>query len=302
MGTRDPEMSARRLLSWLLWRTGATALARRALTSDGRFVVMFHGVASREYPELPAAVQPSFTAAGLRAAVAWIAGRFRLLTPDELLTGRTPGVLLTFDDGFANNAVQALPVLEELDAPAVFFVTTRHVREPRDWLPATRELVRRHWPADSDVPEDIARDLFDGMSRDQLSACAEHPLVTVGSHTVGHPFLTRCDDATLAGELERSRDQLQSWTDQPVDLFAYPTGDYDLRVARAVRDAGYRAAFAQDAVGFAKEPAGIGLPAYEIPRIGLYAADPPYLAAKLSGLHRRALPLDQTFVDGDADG
>ncbi len=287
-------MTARRLFSWLLWRTGAAAAIRRMLASGGRFAVIFHGVASGEYSDLPRAVQPSFTAAALRDAVTWIAGRFRLLTPDEFLAGRAAGVLLTFDDGFANNASQALPVLEELDAPAVFFVTARHVREPRDWLPATRELVRAHWHAERPVPEEVARDLFDGMSRQQLALCAEHPLVTIGSHTVGHPFLTRCDDATLRDELEGSRDLLQTWCGRTVDLFAYPTGDYDLRVARAARGAGYRAAFAQD-------PAGIGLPAYEIPRIGLYAADSPYLAAKLSGLHRRALPLGEVFGGGDVD-
>ncbi len=277
-------MTGRELFSWLLWRTGAAAVTRRLLTSGGRFVVMFHGVASGEVRELPALVQPSFTAAALCGAVAWIASRFRLLTPGEFLAGHTAGVLLTFDDGFANNATQALPVLQELDAPAVFFVTTQHVREPRDWLPATRKLVRKHWRDERQVPDEVARDLFDGMSRDQLEACAEHPLVTIGSHTVGHPFLTRCDDASLSDELERSREQLRTWCGHAVDLLAYPTGDYDLRVARAARAAGYRAAFAQD-------PAGVGMPAYEIPRIGLYASDPPYLAAKLSGLHRRTLPL-----------
>lgn len=285
-------MTTRRFFSWLLWRTGAATAARRMLTRKGRFVVTFHGVASRDYPELPPAVQPSFTAAGLRYTVAWLADRLRLLTPEEFLDGRTAGVLLTFDDGFANNAVNALPVLEALDAPAVFFVTTQHVREPRDWLPATRELVRRHWHAEGEVPEEIARDLFDGMSRRQLEVCAEQPLVTVGAHTVGHPFLTGCDDATLEDELERARDLLQTGCAQAVDLFAYPAGDYDLRVARAARAAGYRAAFVEDAVG-------VGLPAYEIPRVGLYAAHPSYLAAKLSGLYRRPLPLGNVFQGSD---
>ena len=118
------------------------------------------------------------------------------------------------------------------------------------------------------------------MSRADLGACAEHPLVTIGSHTVSHPRLTRCDDAALAAELEESRRLLEDWCGATVDLFAYPKGDYDLRVARAVRDAGYRAAFAED-------PVGAGLPDFEIPRIGLYAHDAAYLSAKLSGLHRR---------------
>ncbi len=264
-------------------------LARRILTRAGSFVVCFHAVAARRYAGLPAAIQPAFDVAELRAAVDWIAGRFEILSPEELLRGEKPGVLLTFDDGFANHATNALPVLEDLEAPAVFFVTAQHVREPRNWLPATRDKVRRHWPAEDEVPESIARDLFDGMSPAQLSSCAEHPLVTIGSHTVHHTFLTRCDDATLRGELVQAKALLEQWCARPVELFAYPAGDYDARVAGAVRTAGYRAAFAED-------PVGIGVRAYEIPRIGLYRCDSPYLAAKLSGLHRRALPL-KSIID-----
>ena len=40
-------------------------------------------------------------------------------------------VVLTFDDGFANNATVARPVLEELQMSAVFFVSTRHLEPGR---------------------------------------------------------------------------------------------------------------------------------------------------------------------------
>ncbi len=277
-------MTPRQLATRGLWITGLADLARRALTRSKSFVVTFHGIAARRDDDLPAAVQPAFDAAELRAAIDWIGRRFDYLTPSELLQGERCGVLLTFDDGFANNATNALPVLEELGAPAVFFVAAQHVRDPRDWLPATRETVRRHWDREDLVSDPIARDLYDGMSREQLASCARHPLVTIGSHTVHHPLLTGCEDATLAAELEGSKALLEDWCGRGVDLFAYPAGDYDLRVARAVRAAGYRAAFAEDS----RE---VGLPPYEIPRVDLYDCRAPYLAAKLSGLHRRALPL-----------
>jgi hypothetical protein len=67
-----------------------------------------------------------------------------------------------------------------------------------------------------------------------------------------------------------------------VDCFAYPYGYYNRMVAEAVRAVGYRAAFAVDALP-------VGLPGYEIPRVGIYAAHSDYLSVKLSGLHRRAL-------------
>ncbi len=276
-------MSWRDLATRGLWLSGLATVARRILTAGRSFVLTFHGVAARREEVLPIHLQPSFDAAELLTALRWIGRRFRFLTPQQLLDGEQHGVLLTFDDGFANNYRNALPILEELETPAVFFVSARHVRDPRDWLPATLDTVHRHWPRQDQVPEPIARDFYDGMTREQLATCAEHTLLTIGSHTVHHPFLTRCDDATLAAELERSKSLLEEWTGRRVELFAYPAGDYGLREARAVRAAGYRAAFAEDSKD-------VGLAAYEIPRIGLYDYRAPYLAAKLCGLYRRALP------------
>lgn len=275
-------MSVSRFAGRLLWHTGLATAARRILTREGRFVVSFHGVAGRRDDALARDLQPSFSVPELRTALDWIGRRFRFLTPGELLAGDWAGVLLTFDDGYANHCTQVLPVLEDFAAPAVFFVTTQHVACPRDWLPAIREQVRRRWPRVDEVPGDVACDYYDGMTPEQLRFCARHPLIEIGSHTVHHPFLSRCDDATLKRELVDSRYALEGWSGGEVDLFAYPTGDYDLRVARAVGRAGYRAAFAENSVG-------VGLPAYEIPRIGLYDCAAPYLGAKLSGLHRRPL-------------
>jgi peptidoglycan/xylan/chitin deacetylase (PgdA/CDA1 family) len=218
----------------------------------------------------------------LRRVLAWVKERFPLLWPDEFLRSSDSGVLLTFDDGLANNCTNVLPILKEFDAPAVLFVTTQHVASPKDWLPATRRAVYRYWGNDESVPSDLATDFYDGMSKDQLALCATNSLITIGSHTVSHPFLTHCDGTQLDFELTESRRVLEDVTGRRIDLFAYPTGDYNRSVAEAVRASGYRAAFAEDT-------RNVGLPLFEIPRIGIYAPDPAYMGLKLSGLHRFAL-------------
>jgi len=257
-------------------------LARTILAANGRFALVFHGIAGHRHPAIPLYVQPHLTMAELRLVLCWLRDHFAFLTPEEFLGSGKSGVLLTFDDGLANNYTHALSVLAEFSAPAILFISTQHVVCPRDWLPATRALAHRRWRKEEDVPEEVASEFFDGMSQEQLAACARHPLITIGSHTVSHPFLTRCNRTQLEFELISSRQFLQDLTGQAVELFAYPTGDYDQNVAEAVRSAGYQAAFAVDT-------RNLGLPAFEIPRISIYFANRAYLSLKLSGLHRRAI-------------
>ena len=276
-------------LGQLLWQIGVTpALVNRA-ARRGRFALAMHGVSPAFDPTLPVSVQPHHSAHEMRLTLSWLKDRFNLLTPNEFLETDRPGLLLTYDDGFVNNAEVLLPILEEFNAPAVFFVTLQHVLNPQDWLPATRRLVNQFWQSPEEVPESTAHAFFDGMTVTQLRTCAAHPLITIGSHTISHPFLSRCSPSELEEEIYGSKKQLEEICEKPIDLFAYPTGDYDQRSLQIVKQAGYTAAFAVD-------PLKLGSPRFEIPRVGLYDSDPPYLGLKLSGLHRR--PLHGKFLSG----
>src|SRR5882724_3251133 len=56
---------------------------------------------------------------------------YRFVTPPDLLNGLAPNgkyALITFDDGYFNNSL-ARPILEEYGVPAVFFISTEHVRQ-----------------------------------------------------------------------------------------------------------------------------------------------------------------------------
>lgn len=263
----------------LLSASGIARLARALLVGRGRFVLEFHGIVSRHYPDLPAAIGWAMTANELRHVLVWLKDRFSFISPNEFFNSDAAGVLLTFDDGLASNYASALAVLEELEIPAIFFVATQHVIDPADWLAANRRRAGAGWGSEETVPQEVAADFFDGMSAEQLARCADSPLVTIGAHTVSHPHLTRCSRSEVEYELSASRRFLTEITDQSIDLFAYPYGDYNRDVARAVRACGYRAAFAEDSLG-------VGMPEYEIPRVGIYQAEHAYLDLKLSGLHR----------------
>ena len=275
-----PDLRAR--IGQTLWTLGVTPALVRRVARTGRFVLVMHGVAPEFDPTLPASVQPHHTAQEMRRTLSWIKQYFAILTPNQFLNSDNPGVLLTFDDGFANNVDVLLPILEEFCAPAVFFVTLQHVLNPRDWLLATRRLVEQVWHRSEEVPETTARNFFDGMTVEQLQACARHPLITIACHSISHPFLSECSLSEQEREILGSKRLLEEITGKPIDTFAFPTGDYDENSIQLVEQAGYKAAFAVDRLK-------LGALRFEIPRVGLYASDPSYLGLKLSGLHRSPL-------------
>ena len=183
-------------------------------------MLVLHGVSTARVPEIPAEAQPDLTVEDLRAILTWLSKRFRLLSPRELFESSTAGVLLTFDDGFANAATNVLPVLDEFDAPAIFFVTTQHVAAPRDWLrfvrrqasgfgPWTDPAVRAGGARRGRVRRDV-----DGAASGVRRPPFDHDRIPHGETPVSHALFRR----GAAHGADESRRFLEEATGRPVDL------------------------------------------------------------------------------------
>ncbi len=122
-------------------------------------------------------------------------------------------VCVTFDDGWVDN-IEAAATLARHDVPATIFVTS----------------------------DFIGRDGY--VDRTQLAALSAMPGIEIGAHSVTHPRLDELGRDTIELELTQSRRELESLTGGPVTTFAYPHGNYDGRVLKAVSDAGYVSAAA----------------------------------------------------------
>lgn len=59
-------------------------------------------------------------------------------------------------------------------------------------------------------------------------------VVTLGSHTLTHPILSRLATPDVEQEVAVSRTVLETRIERPVELFAYPNGDLDARVRACV--------------------------------------------------------------------
>jgi peptidoglycan/xylan/chitin deacetylase (PgdA/CDA1 family) len=118
-------------------------------------------------------------------------------------------VAITFDDGYADQAVVARPALDAAGDTATLYVSSGLVG-------AAGHVT---------IP--------------QLLTLADDGL-QIGAHTINHVDLTTLDESAGQHEIAGSRAALRRWTHAAVDSFAYPAGARDARVETLVRAAGFR--------------------------------------------------------------
>jgi len=175
-------------------------------------------------------------------------------------------VLLTFDDGYYNN-IRVLPMLTEFNVPAVFFVSTSHVKEGKAfwWDAAHREMRRggiaqdkidrrfselkqlRTADAEAWVEKEFGTsalapvgDLSRPFTPSELRDFARHPLVSLGNHTCDHAILSNYSEAEVRAQILGAQDDILAMTGQSAGMIAYPNGYETPEIVAAARDAGLR--------------------------------------------------------------
>jgi peptidoglycan/xylan/chitin deacetylase (PgdA/CDA1 family) len=195
------------------------ALGNGLATRGMPMVLMYHSVQPyTEDPYLVTVRPPRF-----EQQMRWLSRRkLRGVSMAELLAARAAGagkglVGLTFDDGYADFAEYALPVLQRYGFTATVFVIAGRLGGDNVWDPAGPR-----------------KPLLDAAQVRRLAEAG----VEIGSHGLMHVSLPAAHGA-LDAETGGSRRILQDITGQPAGGFCYPYGHLDAEVVSAVRDAGY---------------------------------------------------------------
>lgn len=149
----------------------------------------------------------------LRDAYDYASGKRKSIPPNS--------VVITIDDGWRSTYTEVFPEMQKRNFPFTVFIYPNIIGKTA--LALTWKQVKEMADAGVDIQ----------------------------SHSLTHPFLTRHRhdtvsddeyDAWVKKELVESKKILERETGREVSFLAYPYGDYDTRLTRAVARAGYEAA------------------------------------------------------------
>jgi len=173
---------------------------------------------------------------------------FRFITLDEYIkqtSHSSKDVIITFDDGFADNLWFALEVLKKFKITPIIFLTVSYIGIDKIFARYQNKEKDRflNW-------EEVIK-----MSKDG---------VEFGSHTLTHPFLTKITRQQAEKEIIDSKKIIEDKTGKEVKFFCYPYGNYNSEIIEIVEKSGYKAAVTN-------RKKNMKITKFTLPRIGIYS-------------------------------
>jgi len=148
---------------------------------------------------------------------------YTTLTVDELYNYMETGeivpkkpIIITFDDGYEDNYINAYPILKELKFNATVFVITNTIDIEKNYL-TTNEI----------------------KSMDANN-------IRIESHTASHEHLTKISYNDNIKTMKSSKDKLEKILKRKINFIAYPYGEYNKNTIKATKEVGYTLAFSTD--------------------------------------------------------
>lgn len=146
---------------------------------------------------------------------------YHVITPAEMIDAWDNGtalpdkpVIITFDDGYADNYRYAFPILQKYNLKGTIFLISDYVSTYPNYLT---------WA--------------------QVDEMQESGLIDFESHTLSHEQLDKLSPEETWNQLDNSKKALEWHLQKEINFLAYPCGSYDEELQQQVKKAGYKGAF-----------------------------------------------------------
>lgn len=121
---------------------------------------------------------------------------------------------------------------------------------------------------------------YEGLSPAQILKASRSGLINVEGHTHSHPYLDQISKEAQLHEMLSNKSTLEVISGKKVNYFAYTGGLYNLDSIDAVKEAGFKAAFAVTPRQLRMDRR------YEIPRVDIYSSSMIKFAIKVYGVDK----------------
>jgi len=185
-------------------------------------ILMYHRVVAR----VPAfsKFRQHVTMENLEQQLQWLdQWGFTPVVFQDLLEKKLPRkpIILTFDDGYEDNYLCLLPLLQKYRVPAVIYIL------------GDRTLFQNEW----DIPQ--GEPVIPLLTPSHIKEMAESGWVEFGAHSMTHAKLTTLPSDEITRQAGDCKTALEKFLGKRVVSFAYPYGETNEEIKKITQKAGY---------------------------------------------------------------
>jgi len=218
------EIAIIRLIAFLSYILGINKIRRKYYSlryGPTLTVIAYHRVNDLVYDDSPDKV----STAQFESQIKYLKDNCRVITFSEAIRIKernvksSDAVIITFDDGYIDNYINVVPILNKYGLKACFFISTDLI----DCNNYKSECIAKRWK-------------FQGMNWTDIKDLHTQGF-DLGAHTCSHPNLITLPYDKAIWEIFESKNKIENVIGRPIEYFAYPYGKMNLHYDNRIKEA-----------------------------------------------------------------
>jgi len=143
---------------------------------------------------------------------------FKAIHFDDIDDANHNNLIITFDDGYKDNLINAMPILKKFNFKATCFVVSNLIGKSNNWDINTKNYIYKELLSSSDINEWLNNDM------------------KIGSHTKNHSNLSKLTTDEIKTEIINSKLNIENLICKKINAFSYPYGRLNKNISEIVKN------------------------------------------------------------------